>query len=311
MVGSIGSGQSFAAFAPQRSLASSGEAGAVGPGKAGQEQGSTSGKAGANKELTDAEEKQVRELKARDREVRAHEQAHARVGGSYASSPTYTFQDGPDGKRYAIGGEVQIDSAPIPGNPEASIRKLDIVIRAALAPSEPSSQDLKVAAQARENKLKAQAELRAQKQAELKGDDGDSSSVSSTGNAESGEAANALSALLQTQEAAQNSSQQNGPGQNSLAQDSLAKNRQEPGKPDIGDTSVRSLQNPAQQDATANPRRGGALGAIQAYQDRILNRDQTLSENPLLPQNQSALLRVGGFFDARTANDTERYSRVA
>lgn len=305
MIGSIGSGQSFAAFAPQRSLASSGEAGAVGPGKAGQEQGSTSGKAGANKELTDAEEKQVRELKARDREVRAHEQAHARVGGSYASSPTYTFQDGPDGKRYAIGGEVQIDSAPIPGNPEASIRKLDIVIRAALAPSEPSSQDLKVAAQARENKIKAQAELRAQKQAELQGDDGENSGVSSTGSAESGEAASGLSALLQTQEAAQNSSRQNGPGQNESAP-----NRQESEQSDTDNTLGSSIQNPALQDETSNPRQSGALGAIQAYQDRILQRDQTSSENPFIPQNQSAL-RVGGFFDVRTANDTERYSRLA
>lgn len=305
MVGSIGSGQSFAAFAPQRSLASSGEAGAVGPGKTGQEQGSTSGKAGANKELTDAEEKQVRELKARDREVRAHEQAHARVGGSYASSPTYTFQDGPDGKRYAIGGEVQIDSAPIPGKPEATIQKLDIVIRAALAPSEPSSQDLKVAAQARENKIKAQAELRAQKQAELKGDDGENSGVSSTGNAESGEAANGLSSLLQTQEAAQTDRKQSSQGQSGQGQ-----NSQGLGAPNEGDTGGSFVQNLTQDDGPTNPRRSDALDAIQAYQDRILQRDQALPVNPLLPQEQTPL-RVGGFFDQRPANDTERYSRIA
>ncbi|MES0881454.1 putative metalloprotease CJM1_0395 family protein [Roseibium sp. SCP14] len=120
--------------------------------------------------LNEAEEKQVKELAKRDREVRAHEQAHARVGGAYASAPTYTFQQGPDGKRYAIGGEVQIDTAK-ERTPEATIRKMQIVIRAATAPAEPSSQDLKVAQQARSQLSEAQAELRQQKARELKGED--------------------------------------------------------------------------------------------------------------------------------------------
>ncbi|MEL7393699.1 MAG: putative metalloprotease CJM1_0395 family protein, partial [Pseudomonadota bacterium] len=47
-------------------------------------------------ELSEEEQAQVDELKARDREVRAHEQAHAAVGGQYAGAPSYTFQTGPD-----------------------------------------------------------------------------------------------------------------------------------------------------------------------------------------------------------------------
>lgn len=117
-------------------------------------------------ELTEEEEKQVQDLKKRDAEVRAHEQAHAAVGGSYASAPSYEFQTGPDNKQYAVGGEVQIDSAPIPNNPEATIRKLDIVIRAALAPAEPSPQDIRVASEAQKNRAAAQAELAKQRQAE-------------------------------------------------------------------------------------------------------------------------------------------------
>ncbi|MES0811826.1 putative metalloprotease CJM1_0395 family protein [Roseibium sp. SCPC15] len=128
--------------------------------------------------LNEAEEKQVKELAKRDREVRAHEQAHARVGGAYASAPTYTFQQGPDGKRYAIGGEVQIDTAK-ERTPEATIRKMQIVIRAATAPAEPSSQDLKVAQQARSQLSEAQAELRQQKAKELKGEDEDSTGPAS------------------------------------------------------------------------------------------------------------------------------------
>jgi DNA repair exonuclease SbcCD ATPase subunit len=120
--------------------------------------------------LNAEEEKQVEKLKERDREVRAHEQAHARVGGAYAGAPSYTFQQGPDGKRYAIGGEVQIDTAR-ERTPEATIRKMQVVIRAATAPAEPSSQDLKVAQQARSQLAEAQAELRQQKAEELNGDD--------------------------------------------------------------------------------------------------------------------------------------------
>ncbi|MCK7613039.1 putative metalloprotease CJM1_0395 family protein [Roseibium sediminicola] len=122
--------------------------------------------------LDEAEEKQVQELKQRDQEVRAHEQAHARVGGAYAGAPSYTFQQGPDGKRYAVGGEVQIDTAA-ERTPEATIRKMQIVIRAATAPAEPSSQDLKVAQQARSQLADAQAELRAQQAEELSGGDGE------------------------------------------------------------------------------------------------------------------------------------------
>lgn len=126
-------------------------------------------------ELTEDEQKQVDELKKRDAEVRAHEQAHAAVGGSYASAPTYEFQTGPDNKQYAVGGEVQIDAAPVPNDPKATIEKMDIVIRAALAPQEPSAQDKKVAAEAQKNRSEAQAELAKQKQLELNGSAGEES----------------------------------------------------------------------------------------------------------------------------------------
>ncbi len=114
---------------------------------------------GGGEELTEAEERQVRELKKRDAEVKAHERAHANVGGIYASAPRYEYTVGPDGKRYAIGGEVQIDATPVRDDPEATIRKMDIVIRAALAPAEPSAQDLAVARQAQAERDKARAEL--------------------------------------------------------------------------------------------------------------------------------------------------------
>lgn len=114
---------------------------------------------GAPGELNDAEQAQVEKLKARDREVRAHEQAHATVGGQYAGAPSYTYQTGPDNQRYAVGGEVSIDTAPIEGDAEATVEKMDIVIAAALAPAEPSPQDRKVAALAQSQRAQAMAEL--------------------------------------------------------------------------------------------------------------------------------------------------------
>lgn len=120
--------------------------------------------------LSEAEAAQVQDLKARDREVRAHEQAHATVGGQYAGSPSYEYQTGPDRQRYAVGGEVKIDTSEIAGDPEATISKMDIVIRAALAPAEPSAQDRKVAAMASAKKNEAMVELNQQKQAERSGE---------------------------------------------------------------------------------------------------------------------------------------------
>ncbi|MWV15251.1 hypothetical protein F3I16_04250 [Pseudomonas sp. L-22-4S-12] len=105
------------------------------------------------------EQQQIASLASRDREVRSHEQAHAAVGGAYAGAPSYTYQRGPDGKTYAVGGEVGIDVSPIPGDPQATLRKMDVVQRAALAPAEPSAQDRRVAAQAQAQASQARTEL--------------------------------------------------------------------------------------------------------------------------------------------------------
>ncbi|MBM3569230.1 MAG: hypothetical protein FJX46_10825 [Alphaproteobacteria bacterium] len=115
--------------------------------------------------LDEAERRQVEELKRTDTAVRAHEQAHARVGGQYAGAPRYDYQTGPDGKRYAVAGEVSIDSSPVPGDPKATIAKLKQVEAAATAPADPSAQDRAVASAARAEIQKAQAEL-------LRGEDG-------------------------------------------------------------------------------------------------------------------------------------------
>jgi hypothetical protein len=108
-------------------------------------------------ELDNKEKQQVNNLKKRDTEVKAHEQAHmASGGGIVQGGATYEYQTGPDGKMYAVGGEVKIDLSP-ESSPEATIRKMQQVRRAALAPSEPSGTDRAVAAQA--SQIEAQARM--------------------------------------------------------------------------------------------------------------------------------------------------------
>jgi len=124
----------------------------------------------ASKEVTDNAEKnqqklseeeveKVDELKSRDQEVRVHEQAHAAVGGQHAGSPSYEYERGPDGKSYAVGGEVQIDVSPVNGDPQATIQKMQVVRRAAMAPAQPSSADRAIAAEATNKATQARAEL--------------------------------------------------------------------------------------------------------------------------------------------------------
>jgi hypothetical protein len=130
------------------------------------EQGEQQSKGGSQEETSEqekqnqeAEQQQVEELKARDREVRLHEQAHARVGGQYAGSPTYEYQRGPDGNNYAVGGQVMIDVAEVPNDPKATIDKMQTVRAAALAPAEPSGADRAIAADATQKMSSAQADL--------------------------------------------------------------------------------------------------------------------------------------------------------
>ncbi|MBV7535268.1 catalase [Duganella sp. sic0402] len=101
----------------------------------------------------------IDQLKSRDLEVRQHEQAHmAAAGGLATSGASYTYQRGPNGIDYAIGGEVNIDTSP-GATPEETIARARAVQSAALAPAEPSGADRAVAAQAQQMEMQARAEL--------------------------------------------------------------------------------------------------------------------------------------------------------
>jgi hypothetical protein len=110
--------------------------------------------------FTEAELRLIDELKQIDTEIRRHEMAHVAAGGRYITSgANFSYKKGPDGANYAVAGEVGIDSSPIPGDPQGTIKKMRQIKSAALAPAQPSSQDLKVAAQATSTTSKALSEL--------------------------------------------------------------------------------------------------------------------------------------------------------
>lgn len=92
--------------------------------------------------------------------VRAHEYAHLMALGPYAAgSIEYDYVISPSGMRYAVGGSIAVDLKPVPGDPEATLRKAKAVLLSALAPAMPSAADKEVAAQATTLMQQAKREL--------------------------------------------------------------------------------------------------------------------------------------------------------
>jgi hypothetical protein len=127
----------------------------------------------ANNETLGAEKQQlVNDLKQRDAEVKAHEAAHMSVGGTVVQGgASYQYQTGPDGKMYAVGGEVSIDISS-ENSPDTTIRKMQQVRQAALAPAQPSGTDRAVAAQATQIEVQARIDKSEQAQEAAEADPG-------------------------------------------------------------------------------------------------------------------------------------------
>ncbi len=85
-------------------------------------------------------------------EIYSHELAHKTAGGSFAGS--IVIEKNSEG--IPVGGHVAIKMPVLDrNNPQKTIDHADTVIRSAMAPSDPSGQDYKVAAQARAIKNEA------------------------------------------------------------------------------------------------------------------------------------------------------------
>lgn len=98
--------------------------------------------------LSPQEQQQLQKLRQTDAKVRAHEQAHLSAAAGLAmGGANLQYVRGPDGKQYAVGGEVSIDVSPAQ-SPEQTLDKARRIQAAALAPADPSAQDRAVAAAA-------------------------------------------------------------------------------------------------------------------------------------------------------------------
>ena len=87
-------------------------------------------------------------------EIYAHEKAHQNAGGALAGP--IVIEKNEEG--IPVGGHVNIKMPSLnPANPQKAIDDASTVIRAAMAPSDPSSQDYAVANQAQNIKMQAQA----------------------------------------------------------------------------------------------------------------------------------------------------------
>jgi hypothetical protein len=116
---------------------------------------------------TEEDEDLVNRLKSRNSDVLAHEASHLAGAGAYAKGgASYTYQIGPDGKPYAIGGEVNIDMTAVPGNPRATIAKMMAIRAAAMAPDDPSPEDAAVASAAAEIEAQARTQLKEEQAAD-------------------------------------------------------------------------------------------------------------------------------------------------
>lgn len=128
-------------------------------GQQGKDRKNNQSQASTQVDLSPEDQAIIDQLKRRDREVRLHERAHQAAGGQITGSASYEYKRGPDGKNYAVGGEVSVDTGNA-ADPRETLDKARQIKSAALAPAQPFAQDRRVAAKAERMMAEARQELR-------------------------------------------------------------------------------------------------------------------------------------------------------
>ncbi len=123
-----------------------------------------------DQKLSKEEQKEVKELERIDRQVKSRELTHRAVAGSYArGSVSFDYVTGPDGKKYAKDGHINIDSRPVPNNPEATIRKARAIRSVELSTTNTSPQNRTVSAEISKIEREARMELKTEQREALDG----------------------------------------------------------------------------------------------------------------------------------------------
>jgi hypothetical protein len=113
--------------------------------------------------LSAGERRELQTMERNDRAVRADELSQRAAAGGYADGTRVRYQVGPDGRRYAVDSQVTFDTTPVPGDPGATLRKMEVVSRAATAATDPSATDRSAAAEAQQLMRQARAQLAAER----------------------------------------------------------------------------------------------------------------------------------------------------
>ena len=106
---------------------------------------------GNNYEKNDYE-RVLEKFKSSDANIRGHEQLHSSLTAT-TSPIQYNYQQGPDGKMYAVGGHVRLDTS-IPDDPKAAMAKLDKIAKSATANNDMSGADASIAIGAKLMKMR-------------------------------------------------------------------------------------------------------------------------------------------------------------
>lgn len=98
-------------------------------------------------------ESETSQMESRSRRIVEHENRHAAIlrdapDNTADAKPQFVHKQGPDGRKYAVAGEVNTDLKPIPGNPHATEQKAESVYRSALGNADRSQSDYDAARQA-------------------------------------------------------------------------------------------------------------------------------------------------------------------
>lgn len=114
-------------------------------------------------QLSAQQRRELQSLERNDRQVRANELAQRAAAGGHADGVRVRYRLGPDGRRYAVDSQVSFDVTPVPGDPAATLRKMEVVSRAANAATDPSATDRSAAAEAAQLMRQARAQLAAER----------------------------------------------------------------------------------------------------------------------------------------------------
>ncbi len=101
----------------------------------------------------------LQRIKNIDRNVRLHENSHASADGVQTiGTARYKYAEGPDGKLYAVGGEVTV-AVQSSGKPEDNLRAARALRSSALSSDNPSPADFAAAADAGQIEIEALSQM--------------------------------------------------------------------------------------------------------------------------------------------------------